>query len=34
MLIEVDQLTQVVSGGRRILHDVTLAVRPGELVAR
>ena len=33
MLIEVDQLTQVVHGGRRVLHDVTLAVRPGELVA-
>jgi len=33
VLIEVDQLTQVVHGGRRVLHDVTLAVRPGELVA-
>jgi ABC-type multidrug transport system ATPase subunit len=31
--IEADRLTQRVRGGRRTLNDVSLAVRPGELVA-
>ena len=32
-VIEADQLTQTVRGGRRTLNDVSLVVRPGELVA-
>ena len=33
MLIEVDRLVQVVRGGRRVLDDVSLVIRPGRLVA-